>query len=118
MILKINDVDMIPYIIQNGIKWNLVDAKGAGNEFSTMDGTTYRNRVASKVRLTITCLPLKSEDAEVVLNAIYPEYVTVEYMDPMYGHSIKTMFCANIPATYINTTTDLWEGIAFTLIER
>lgn len=117
MVLKINGVDMLPYIVEKGIKWQRNDLDG-DNAGRTMDGTMHRERVTSKIRLDITCLPLSSADAAVVFNAIYPEYVEVEYTDPMYGLVYKTMYSNNTPATYINTTTDLWEGIAFPLIER
>lgn len=117
MVFKINGVDMLPYIVQNGIKWQRNDIDGA-NAGRTMDGMMHRERVTSKVRLDVTCLPLSSQDASVVLGAIYPEYVEVEYMDPMEGLSIRTMYSNNTPATYIDTATDMWEGIAFPLIER
>jgi hypothetical protein len=117
MILKINGLDILPYIEQKGIKWTRNDLDGS-NAGRTMDGIMHRERVSSKIRLDITCLPLKSEDASLVLNAIYPEYVEVEYTDPMYGHVYKTMYSNNNPATYIDTKTDLWEGIVFPLIER
>lgn len=117
MVLKINGIDLTPYIQQKGIKWQRNDLDGS-NAGRTMDGTMHRERVTSKVRLDITCLPLTSEDASVVLNTIYPEYVEVEYVDPMYGHSIRTMYSNNTPATFIDTATDLWEGITFPLIER
>jgi hypothetical protein len=117
MILKINGLDITPYIEQKGIKWTRNDLDGS-NAGRTMDGIMHRERVSSKVRLDITCLPLRSEDAAIVLNAIYPEYVEVEYIDPMYGRVLKTMYSNNTPATYIDTVTDLWEGISFPLIER
>lgn len=117
MVLIVNGVDITPYVVQKGIKWtrNDIDGENAGR---TMDGTMHRARVTSKVRLDITCLPLSSEDASIVLNAIYPEYVTVKYTDPMYGLVTKTMYSNNNPATFIDTATDLWEGITFPLIER
>lgn len=117
MVFKINGVDMLPYIVQNGIKWQRNDIDGA-NAGRTMDGTMHRERVTSKVRLDVTCLPLSSENASVVLNAIYPEYVEVEYTDPMIGLCIKQMYSNNTPATYIDTYTNMWEGITFPLIER
>lgn len=117
MVFKINGVDMRRFIVQNGIKWQRNDLDGS-NAGRTMDGIMHRERVASKIRLDITCLPLSSSDAYIVLNTIYPEYVEVEYTDPMYGPVIKTMYSNNTPATYINTVTDMWEGIAFPLIER
>ena len=117
MVLKINGVDIVPYIAQKGIKWtrNDIDGEGSGR---TLDGVMHRSRLDSKIRLDITCLPLSSEDARKVLNAIYPEFIDVEYIDPMYGHTTKTMYSNNNPATYIDTKTDLWEGITFPLIER
>jgi hypothetical protein len=117
MIFEVDGRDMLPYIAKKGIKWtrNDLDGPSAGR---TMDGTMHRDRVSSKTRLDVTCLPLTSSDAAIVLNAIYPEYVTVRYTDPMQGLVVKTMYSNNIPATYINTETDLWEGIAFPLIER
>lgn len=117
MVLKIDGVDITPYIKQKGIKWQRSDIDGS-NAGRTMDGTMHRERVTSKIRLDIECLPLSSADAAVVLNAIYPEYVEVEYIDPMYGTSIKTMYSNNNPATYIDTATDRWEGITFPLIEQ
>lgn len=117
MVLKVNGVNLMPYIVQNGIKWQRNDIDGA-NAGRTMDGTMLRQRIAAKVRLDITCMDLTSEDARVVLNAIWPEYVEVEYTDPMTGPAIKTMYSNNIPATYVDTDTDRWKGIAFALIER
>lgn len=117
MYLRVNGVDIMPYIEQKGIKWTRNDLDGS-NAGRTMDGLMHRERIASKVRLDITCIPLPSEDARILLTAIYPEYVEVEYVDPMYGPSIKTMYSNNNPATYIDTHTDLWEGITFPLIER
>lgn len=117
MVLKINGVNILPFVAEKGIKWqrNDIDGPNAGR---TMDGEMHRERITSKVRLDITCLPLYSSDAQTVLNAIAAEYVEVEYMDPMYGYVIKTMYSNNTPATYINTRTNMWEGIAFPLIEK
>lgn len=120
MVFKIDGVDILPFITQKGIKWqrNDLDGENAGR---TMDGIMHRSRVASKIRLDITCIPLKSEDAKTILNLIYPEYVTVEYTDPMYGLVTKTMYSNNNPATFMalhSDGTEYWEGISFPLIER
>lgn len=117
MVLIVDGVDMLPFVEERGIKWQRSDLDGE-NATRTMDGTMNRDRVATKIRLDITCMPLKSEDASIVLNSIYPEYVEVTYTDPMYGLVTKTMYSNNNPATYLSTKTDLWEGISFPLIER
>ena len=117
MIMEIDGVDIMPFIQQKGIRWTRSDLDGP-NAGRTMDGTMYRERISTKTRLDIKCLPLTAQQAAVVLNAIYPEYVQVRYTDPMEGIVTKTMYANNIPATYIDTSTDLWEGIAFPLVER
>lgn len=117
MVLKINGTNVLPFVEEKGIKWQRNDLDGP-NAGRTMDGVMHRDRVASKIRLDIVCLPLKTEDAQTILNLIYPEYVEVEYLDPMYGLVTKHMYSNNNPATYMNTQTDLWEGINFPLIER
>lgn len=120
MELKIDGVDILPYVEHQGIKWqrNDLDSPDAGR---TLDGMMQRGRVASKIRLDITCRPLRSEEAKIVLNAIYPQYVTVEYLDPMYGLVSKTMYANNNPAIHMLIQpdgTEWWNGITFPLIER
>ena len=81
----------------------------------------HRGRIASKVRLDITCRPLRSAEAMAVLRAILPEYVTVRYIDPQDGSVTKTMYSNNIPticATVNPDGTCLWKGLTFPLIER
>ena len=81
----------------------------------------HRGRVASKVRLDVTCRPLTSSEVMVVLRAILPEYVTVRYIDPQDGSITKTMYSNNIPAICATVNPDgtaLWKGLTFPLIER
>lgn len=121
MVLKVNGVNLLPYIAFGGVKWQRsdVDGEGAGR---TLDGTLQRNRVASKVRLDVTCRPLKSSEAKIVLQAIYPEFVSVEYTDPQNGGVVtRTMYSNNNPASFMMMKpdgTEYWDGITFPLIER
>ena len=120
MVFKIDGVDMLPYVAHQGIKWqrNDLDSSTAGR---TLDGVLHRGRIATKIRLDITCRPLKSTEASVVLNAIYPEFVQVEYTDPMYGVVTKTMYANNNPATHMllqEDGTEWWNGITFPLVEK
>lgn len=120
MVLKINNTDIVPYIAFGGVKWtrNDVDGPDAGR---TMDAVMHRERIASKIRMDITCKPLTAAEASIVLNLVYPEYVTVEYDDPMFGRVTKTMYSNNNPATYLMKTrrgTEYWTGITFPLIEQ
>ena len=124
MILKINGVDMKPYIANQGVSYtrNDIDGPNAGR---TLDGTMYRDRVTVKDKWTITCKRLKSEDCAKVMQAIYPEYVTVTVTDPRTNSTRTfTAYSNNVPAQYLmrkkknGKWVDYWQGISFPLIER
>ena len=120
MMLRINGVDFMPFIAKQGVKWqrNDIDAPNSGR---TMDGMMQRGRVATKIRLDITCRPLTAEEAMLVLNTILPEYVSVDYYDPMGGERYGvTMYSNNNPASFLieKPDDDWWSGITFPLIER
>ena len=115
MVLKIDGTDIVPYIAYGGVKWQRsdVDGEGAGR---MLDGTLERNRMATKIRLDVTCRPLKSAEASIVLSAIMPEWVSVTYFTVT-----KTMYANNNPASYLikhPDGTEWWSGITFPLIEK
>lgn len=119
--LLVNGTDLTPYIAFQGVKWtrNDVDSPDTGR---TMDAVMHRGRVATKIRLDVSCKPLTDSEASTVLNAIYPEYVSVTYTDPQVGGLVtRTMYSNNNPASYLlnrEGQEDLWDGITFPLIER
>lgn len=121
MFLEVNGVNILPYVAyESGIKWQRsdLDSPDAGR---TLDGQMQRGRVSSKIRLDITCRPLTTFEAQIVLNAIFPEYVTVHYLDPQYGEVTKIMYSNNNPATHMllqDDGTEWWKDITFPLIER
>ena len=113
-------MNLLNYIAEDGIKWTRFDVE-APDTGRTLDGVMHRGRVASKVRLDITCRPLKTSEAMAVLRAIIPEYVTVRYIDPQDGSVTKTMYSNNIPTLCSRVYPDdtcLWTGLSFPLIER
>lgn len=120
MTLQINGVDITDYIAYGGLKWSRqdIDSPETGR---AMNGLMYRGRVATKIRLDVTCRLLKASELHTVLNLILPEYVTVTYDDPMLGTVTKTMYANNNPAVYQfrkNDGTEWWSGVTFPLIER
>lgn len=121
MTLTINGVDITPYIANRGIKWQRSDLDAA-NAGRSLDGSLMRSRVASKIRLDITCIPMTSEQTSKVLTAIMPEWVSVTYTDPQLGRDVtKTMYSNNNPASFLLRQpdgTEYWDGITFPLIER
>ena len=122
MTLTIDGVDMTPYIANRGIKWQRsdVDAEGAG--MSNLSGDLMRKRIKTRRRLDVTCIPLTTEQASMVLTAIMPEWVTVTYTDPQMGTEVtKTMYSNNNPASFFLRRpdgTEYWDGITFPLIEK
>lgn len=120
MTLTIDGINFVPFIAYGGLKWSRqdIDSPDTGRD---MEGVMHRGRVGTKIRLDITCRLLKASELSTVLNAIYPEYVTVTYDDPMLGTVTKTMYSNNNPAVYQFHRTDgteYWSGVTFPLIER
>ena len=111
---------MTPYVAYGGFKWSRqdIDSPDTGR---SLDGLMHRGRVATKIRLDITCRPLKAGELSIVLNAILPEYVTVTYDDPMYGRTTKIMYANNHPAVFQLNKDDgrqYWSGVTFPVVER
>ena len=133
--IKINGTDITPYIAHQGVKWsrNDIDGPAAGRSIS---GRMIRDRVATKIRLDITCRPLKNDELRILLNLLLPEFVTVTYDDPMYGVVSKTMYANNNPATFLFKREfippdswyichdsppdpfEYWTNVTFPLVER
>lgn len=119
MTLTINGVNVVPYIAYQGLKWsrNDVESPDAGR---TLDGIMHRGRVATKIRLDVTCRPLKKAELHTLLGAIYSETVTVVYDDPQFGMRTATMYSNNNPAEYCmkkKNGEEYWYNITFPLVE-
>jgi len=133
--IKIDGVDITDYIAHQGVKWSRNDVDGP-NAGRTMSGLMIRDRVATKIRLDITCRPLKNDELRILLNLLLPEFVTVTYDDPMYGVVSKTMYANNNPATFlfkrefnppdgwfichdeVPEPFEYWTNVTFPLVER
>lgn len=121
MTLIVNGVNLTPYIAYNSLQYsrNDIDGSGAGR---TLDGTMYRDRVAIKDKWEVTCRPLTTDEAAIVLQAIQDEYVTVTVNPHPATNQSKTFeaYSNNVPAQYLmkKGNKEYWEGIAFPLIER
>ena len=120
MSLSINGTDITNYIAYNGVKWTRydIDNPDAGR---TLDGLMHRGRVATKIKMEVTCKPLTTEELYTLLNLLSPEYITVAYYDPMLGSVTKTMYANNNPAQYhqhYRNGKELWTGVSFPLVER
>ena len=113
--------DLTPYIAAQGLKWsrNDIDAQNSGRD--TQDGLMHRKRVSQKVRLDITCRPLKHDELNTLLNAIQPQWLSVQYYDPRQGATVtKKMYTSTVPAAFYfdDGIVQYWTGVEFPLIEE
>ena len=119
--IMINGTDITPYIAHQGVQWQRADVDGV-NAGRTMSGLMIRDRVATKIRLDITCRPLKHNELKILLNLLLPEFISVTYDDPMYGVVTKTMYANNNKAQFLfprpGDTIEYWDNVTFPLVER
>ena len=133
--IKIDGTDITDLIAFSGVKWSRNDVDGP-NAGRNQQGEMIRDRVATKVRLDITCKPMKLSELRMLLNLLLPEFVTVTYDDPMYGVVSKTMYANNNPAEFLMRKEynppqqwyichtdppppeEYWYNISFPLVER
>lgn len=112
-------VDITDYLAYGGLKVtrNDVDDPDTGRD---MAGTMHRGRVSSKRKLECTCRPLLQREIEILWHLLEPEYISVRYLDPQWGTTIKTMYSNNHPAAFCirKSYGMLWSGVTFPLVER
>lgn len=118
--IVIDGTDITDLVAFGGFKWsrNDIDAPNTGR---TITGLMIRDRVATKIRLDITCRPLKSAEHSMLMQLIMPEYVQVTYDDPVDGLVTKTMYANNNSSTFLIKHPDdeeYWGSVTFPLVER
>ena len=114
-----NMIDITACVAENGIKWHRNDIDGP-NAGRNIDGTMERDRVATKIRMDVTCVFLTYDELKQVFGLIYPEYIQVYYNDPLWGTRTVWMYSNNHPATFSHYDThgvELWKEVTFPLIE-
>jgi hypothetical protein len=119
--IKIDGTDITELFAYQGVQWkrNDIDGPNAGR---TLSGLMIRDRVATKIRLDITCRILNREEVRTLLNLLMPEFVSVTYDDPMDGVVTRTMYANNNEAKFLrsldNDSDELWDNVTFPLVER
>lgn len=119
--INIDGTDITHLIAYQGVQWkrNDIDGPSAGR---TLSGLMIRDRVATKIRLDITCRQLTLDEARMLLNLLMPEFVSVTYDDPMDGLVTRTMYANNNGAQFLfardNDTKEWWDNVSFPLVER
>ena len=119
--ISIDGVDITPYLEHEGFAWQRADLDSDETK-RLMDGDLERHYVATKYYINITCKPLLTPQASIVLKAIKPQKIQVRYLDPEVGDYVnRTMYANNIPAQVAWHNPEdgktYWKGIAFQLTE-
>ena len=118
--IRIDNVDITRFIAAGGVKWSRNDVDGP-NAGRNINGDMIRDRVGTKIRLDITCRPLRHDEHSMLMQLLMPEFVQVRYDDPVYGVTTKTMYANNHNSTFFRKMpngTEYWDGVSFPLIER
>lgn len=119
MNIIIGSLEANELIAYQGVKWSRNDYAPA--PVTTMDGTVWRGRVATKVQLDLTFKPLTWEQLRALMEEVKHEYIEVIYDDPIEGNIMKTMYCETLPAQMMlskQNGTEYWNGVMLTLKER
>lgn len=98
--------------------YNLQDVSDS-NAGRTEDALMHKNRIAQKVSINLEWQNLRTADISKVLQAFNPEYITVQYLDALAGDFLtKTFYVGDRSTPLYNSVKDVWENIAFNIIER
>lgn len=119
MVLKINGTDIFRLTAAEGIK--MTKRNVTANQVTTLDGTTYIGRVTTKMTIDITCKPMSATDAAALAELLNPEYVEVEYTDPLLGDRFGVFWVDTLPLSLraVNVNGVEWfNGCQFSLTER
>ena len=122
MVFTIDGFNIVPFIGEDGIKWqlNALDSSDAGR---AQDGTMYRGLVGYKCKCNISCLWMDRTQAHALMARLTPEYVTVvtDTIPWDNGTHTITMYSNNLAATCLTEYSDgtkLYGDVEFPLIER
>lgn len=118
--IVINETDITDLIAYGGVKWSRNDVDGPSTG-RTITGLMVRDRIATKIRLDITCRVMTSAEHNMLMQLLMPDFVQVTYEDPVYGLTTKTMYANNHSSTIykeMSSGVEYWKDVSFPLIER
>lgn len=114
----INTVDSAKIPSPSAFQWEREDLSDS-SAGRTEDGKMHKNRIGSKVALSLSWQNISTANVKKILNAFEPEYVKVNYLDPEVGDfAEKTFYVGNRSAPLYNSKLGLWSNISFKIIEQ
>lgn len=103
-------------------QWKLQDVS-ASDAGRTEEGVMDKARIGQVVALELSWQNVTTAVAKNILTAFQPEYVSVQYTDPLFGtgasyRKTKTFYVGDRAAPMYNSKQGLWSNISFNLIEQ
>lgn len=119
MQIMIDGTDITGFIKFQGVKWSRNDVDGP-NAGRNMSATMIRDRVATKMRIDVSCHPLTDAEHKLLMRLLEPEFISVYYDDPIRGTGTLVMYSNNHSSEFlmIKDGVKYWHNISFPLIER
>lgn len=120
MQIMIDGTDITDFIAFRGLKWSRNDVDGP-NAGRNMSGSMIRDRVGTKMRLDVTCRPLRNSEHQLLMNLLMPEFVSVYYDDPVRGTGTCIMYANNHSSEYCMRKAngeEWWHNVSFPLVEK
>lgn len=103
--------------------YHLEDAS-ASDAGRTEDVVMNKMRIGQVRAIDLTWNAVSTSVLHTILNLFNPEYITVQYLDPLLGKPSNNYFVTsefyvgNRTAVMYNATLDVWENISFSIIQR
>lgn len=110
--VEIKDPSEMTYGLQD------VDSAGSGR---TQDGYMHRDRVAQKVKISLSWSMTTPEETAAILQAFDPEYINVTYPDAKLNAVVTREFYAgdkSCPVQIWTVNSKYYNKITFNIIER
>lgn len=103
-------------------QWKMQDVS-APDAGRTEAGVMDKARIGQVVALELSWQNVPTAVAHDILTVFQPEYVDVQYTDPLFGtgtsyRKTKTFYVGDRSAPMYNSEMQLWSNISFGLIER
>lgn len=113
-------VDGIAIKTPSGMTWGLQDVSDS-DAGRTQDAVMHKNRIAQKVKLSLSWDNPTHGEAASILRAFNPEYINVTYPDAMSGQNEARMFYVGdrtAPMKIWIVGNKRYSQLSFDLIER
>lgn len=101
-------------------EWSIQDVS-IGESGRDDTGYMYKGRVTSKVKLVLEWAGKDPVTAQSILGAFQPEYISVNYFDPLVGdYTTKTFYTGDRSAKVKiwSENSKIFETVSFDIIER